>query len=208
MSEQQRDLFGNKGVPPPLRGKRGRPKGSKGREVVVVCAREGCHKSFTAHTTTALYCSPACRAPRKVNNPAYNPVVFECDFCERSGTKKGDSFITCKGTTICPTCAGKLRPLTLTQMVRHGLGRDHVKQALARHYCWVCNKPFKRSAEIDHDHAHCSGAHGCAECFVGFTHPNCNHARGDLNDDAENMQALTDYQRGWDKSKAERGILW
>jgi len=65
---------------------------------------------------------------------------------------------------------------------RHGLSRETYTALLeAQSYsCAVCLTPFSetRSPAIDHDHKHCSGVSGCAQCIRGLVCTRCNTAVG------------------------------
>ncbi len=83
---------------------------------------------------------------------------------------------------------------------RHGVTPEWYAETLAAQGggCAVCGVPecaTGRRFAIDHDHRHCPGPKGCAECVRGLLCRSCNVGIGYLGDAPERLQAAADYLR-------------
>lgn len=85
---------------------------------------------------------------------------------------------------------------------RHGLGGDGIDAIRDRQdgKCAICRRPEvdepgSRLA-VDHDHAHCSGKIGCAECVRGLLCVHCNNLLRTCRDDHRILQAAIEYLAG------------
>lgn len=79
--------------------------------------------------------------------------------------------------------------------------------------CKTCKKPETHKYKgvvtqlcVDHDHNHCPGKKGCAECVRGLLCHDCNAGLGYFDDDIETMLAAVEYLRSWELEKARRVI--
>ncbi len=77
---------------------------------------------------------------------------------------------------------------------RHGISKEIFEAMLESQGggCAVCRQLTDKMC-IDHDHAHCSGGYGCAECFRGVLCPQCNMAIGLLKEDQELFERAIEY---------------
>jgi hypothetical protein len=82
---------------------------------------------------------------------------------------------------------------------RHGLGAAGVAALIKaqRGSCAICRVPFedvpgKRGA-IDHDHRHCPGKQGCAECVRGVLCIGCNNLLRSAKDDPAILTSAIEY---------------
>lgn len=94
--------------------------------------------------------------------------------------------------------AMKLRQVKYRHEVQHGLGPGGYDKMLADQNggCALCGttdpSPNKYFA-VDHDHSHCPGKWGCAECVRGLLCNKCNHGLGNFKDNPELMRKAADY---------------
>lgn len=65
----------------------------------------------------------------------------------------------------------------------HGLTPAEVDalRALQRGLCAICGRAGQ-ALQVDHDHRHCPGTHGCRRCVRGLLCPRCNGNLGKLGD--------------------------
>lgn len=82
---------------------------------------------------------------------------------------------------------------------RHGLGAAGVAALIKaqRGACAICRVPFedvpgKRPA-LDHDHKHCPGKQGCAECVRGALCIGCNNLLRSAKDDPAILRSAIEY---------------
>jgi hypothetical protein len=50
---------------------------------------------------------------------------------------------------------------------------------------------------VDHDHDHCPGAHGCADCVRGLLCWGCNVMAGMADDSTRRLRGMADYLDHW-----------
>jgi hypothetical protein len=77
---------------------------------------------------------------------------------------------------FCPNCRTSSL-VSRKQLANHGVPPDLARQWIALGAslrCELCRKKLDHPVHIDHDHAHCEGQRGCAECVRGPVHPGCN----------------------------------
>lgn len=99
------------------------------------------------------------------------------------------------------------------QMLKeHGINQAIYDEALRvqNEVCKTCKKPETHMYQgvvvqlsVDHDHAHCPGKHGCADCFRGLLCHDCNAGLGYFDDDIEVMLAAVAYLQEWQLKKNE-----
>jgi len=84
---------------------------------------------------------------------------------------------------------------------RHGLGKAGVEALLEAqgHRCAICgieerDEPGHRLA-VDHDHRHCPGKHGCAECVRGLLCNACNNLIRLASEDPDRLVKAAVYLR-------------
>ena len=85
---------------------------------------------------------------------------------------------------------------------RHGLSADGIGAIRDRQdgKCAICRRPEvdepgSRLA-VDHDHAHCPGRVGCAECVRGLLCVRCNNLLRACRDDHRTLRAAIEYLAG------------
>lgn len=80
---------------------------------------------------------------------------------------------------------------------RHGLSPTDVNDLLSRQgfACAICGTqdPGDVSWNIDHDHRHCAGMFGCAQCVRGLLCRNCNHLLGNAKDNPDSLRSAIEY---------------
>ena len=82
---------------------------------------------------------------------------------------------------------------------RHGLGASGVDGLIARQQgsCAICRVPFAdepgRRGSIDHDHRHCPGKIGCAQCVRGVLCNGCNNILRLAKDDPNILLSAVSY---------------
>jgi hypothetical protein len=87
---------------------------------------------------------------------------------------------------------------------RHGLGAEGVAALLLAqgNACAICGTPERdepgHRLAVDHDHGHCPGRHGCAECVRGLVCVACNNLLRSARDNPRILYAAITYlsQRG------------
>lgn len=85
-------------------------------------------------------------------------------------------------------------------LLRHGLNRNDYLDILADQGggCAICKAKPPRgvlSLQVDHDHAHCPGEHGCEECVRGLLCSACNAGLGNFKDDVTRLSSAIKYLR-------------
>lgn len=93
---------------------------------------------------------------------------------------------------LCDSCTTEHRA-KMRSFIDHGVTEELALSWLRDPKCWVCRQPIAfRNSEyaertavnpsyhVDHDHRCCAGAHGCAKCVRGLSHPKCNLRIGNL----------------------------
>lgn len=84
---------------------------------------------------------------------------------------------------------------------RHGIPVAELADLKALSVCDACGSTDPGHTTngwcVDHDHAHCPGQQGCAECFRGILCSGCNTALGLTHDDPVRLRALADYLDAW-----------
>lgn len=84
----------------------------------------------------------------------------------------------------------------------YGLSPETYEALLARqgHGCAICRTDMPGGRwgtwHVDHDHRHCPGIRGCAECVRGLLCNNCNLALGHLHHDLNIITAAAAYAAG------------
>lgn len=80
------------------------------------------------------------------------------------------------------------------RLARHGLSDTLYAELLELQNgaCAICKIEFD-VLHIDHDHAHCSGPFGCAECIRGLLCDRCNRGIGYFADDTTRLQSAIAY---------------
>jgi hypothetical protein len=100
------------------------------------------------------------------------------------------------GRTFCKEC---FKSTNHIRNVRgHGLTEDQYFQILEEqnYSCKICKEKessSKKRLSIDHDHKHCPGERGCAECFRGLLCHKCNTALGGFRDRVDLLQKAIEY---------------
>lgn len=77
---------------------------------------------------------------------------------------------------------------------RHGISRAQFDKTLELqgNVCPICLTVGEKMV-VDHDHSHCGGTFGCAECFRGVLCGKCNRGLGVFRDSTEVLQRALDY---------------
>jgi hypothetical protein len=150
-----------------------------------------CGKSKKSLHPSVKWCSRACQTQAAEDRRAAKVAQAPLRTCAACGVTQ----VTYRwGRAVCDACKVDRRPArqeydrkrTLT---RHGITQDDWDAMLARQggVCAICqaDDPAGRGRlwHIDHDHAHCPGPNGCAECFRGLLCHNCNVGLGNFKDD-------------------------
>jgi hypothetical protein len=82
---------------------------------------------------------------------------------------------------------------------RHGLGASGVAALIKAQgdACAICRVPFEdvpgKRPSLDHDHKHCPGKQGCAECVRGALCIACNNLLRSAKDEPTILQSAIDY---------------
>lgn len=118
-----------------------------------------------------------------------------------------------KPATICKLCdrkrvkayAEKNREKTRARnrsrrFTQHGITEAEYEARLAEQGggCLLCGDTHR--LHIDHDHSHCPGQYGCAECFRSILCSRCNTGLGMFRDDPELLRKAALYTESYKTS--------
>lgn len=148
-----------------------------------VCAVHGCEgQRRLIHGS--MYCEEHGRViggTRQVNRNVV--AVVRCPVCEAVyGRSKNSKH------PFCPACNDQYRG-AINSALRHGATTDQLLNWVRLSACDLCGTRLNMGERtsnhaagpnVDHDHNHCRGNRGCAECIRGMLCTRCNTALGGL----------------------------
>lgn len=148
-----------------------------------VCKIDGCNNP-KRRVSGAKYCEEhATSLNYRLTGKQYRPT-HTCIGCGRDyqGKYAGATQSTYK---VCPPCRQRSTAL-LARARLHGVPPEVVARWLTDPLCDLCSSPLylgkgrggSQGFCIDHDHAHCDGITGCAECVRGLLCNRCNTRLG------------------------------
>ena len=133
--------------------------------------------------------------PRKIVDGKYH--CRNCgEYFDEEDMKLSRSNSKYPGRTFCKTCAKATAHIR--NVKSHGITEEEYFNALEEqnYSCKICGgkeMSFRNRLSIDHDHNHCSGSHGCRECFRGLLCSQCNMGLGAAKDNVEILKKMINY---------------
>lgn len=160
-----------------------------------ICKNPECRKTFDRDSGGTRYCEPACRESHHNSVTRWPTAVCPVDGTEHEGKNRWH---------LCGDCFATIRPV-VRALEDHHVPADMVVGLIKDPYCPFCRRPMleysgprgRLATTVDHDHAHHPGPKGCDLCVRGLVCWKCNATMGNADDDADRLEDMARYLRGW-----------